>query len=309
MSFPNMVDLEALLKDVLPEIDRNKIFFNLTRSEDGLIHPEKCSEHQSVIKSEKVSLADIHQFGICQSDLEGPYATLWPMALIYQLVDSDLVTAVQVMAEAKSADFRKPEDILSEVNSIDDVVALSHEYLRFQNEVDEQYTQLFLVAPDTFRDVLDPVLHSLEEKINSMHPCTLGHPKVRSLLATHYNNDDVFDFENVNYVLRSLYLMQSGNCDSAGNLAESNYAFALACSWADNARWTNVVSTPLWVYNIIKRFYPDSIISKSYTLNEVEMHTARSLWTGEYGDGEENDLYKSFDECVRVALTLTPIKA
>jgi hypothetical protein len=288
MNDPYMVELGNLIRRIDPEIELEKIEFNLSKSQDEIIH-FGCYHEVVNGKIVKISWKELSASPFCHHINQVSLTNL-----ITNCVDKTLATAVEILLDLDRFDHRTSEEIRADIKGLDDVVETAFELTRFENEIWEMFAPAISAIPTRYQSTLQPVAQSIGDKIDRLIQETIANTQVREHLIKFYEDRKKLDHTVVFVALEVLWFFQPTTKDNK----EADVLYAAVRSFIPEIRNKRaLVKIPRWLYTQIDKQVPNLVISRAYdTLDEKTIATAVTLWSD-----SDDEIYHEFDQCVKAA--------
>ena len=294
LSLLKMVEVDFKLVEIkLVKLNSKKENWFLYNQFD---HTQKISEIKTVTL-DKLELSDIYPY-TSSNNQEHDLDTF-----IEALEDRSLAILLQEfrsLASIKAID-QDIKSIVSNINSIDDIVALSYEYIEYEDYIFDVLAQVGYQYDSAFYEaIIDKEAKRIVGELKELKSETLGCKKAIDILKEIAKKDYNIDTAN-----QDLNLVHAGSLEySREGVTDKNYQLASALWFVfldtDGVYENKIRSLPGWAIELFKLILPNALKSSSY-LEEIKesdvFKTALDL-------NEDGGLYADFDIAFEAANSL-----
>ena len=288
MSTHYLDDVETQVQRIDPDLNLNNLQFDLSISDDGIVHLGWCHEHIGVTTI-RVAWTKMRDIALCEGITEAN-----TIAILSNCTDKDLASAVEILLDLERFAHRESSEIRADVKTLQDVVDTAYELTRFEDEVWEMFAPAMSAIPKRYDNVLQPVSQSISDRVELLAKETICHPEIQRYLIEYHAERNVLDNTPITVALGPLWLFRPRTEDNSLN----DILYATVRSLIPEIRSSREVLTiPRWLYSILHQEAPKMVLSKPYDNIEPSiLSTATTLWSE-----EEEEIYNAFDRCVEAA--------
>ena len=259
-------------------------------------HTQQISEMKTV-SLDKLVLEDIYPLtssNNSEHDLD---------SFIEALEDRSLAILLQEfrsLAGIKATD-QDIKSIVNNINNIDDIVALSYDYIEYEDYIFDILARVGYEYPSlVYEDIINKEAKRIVEELNELKSETLGCEKAVAILKEIAKKD-----YNIDTCKPGLNLVFAGSLqDSREGVTDENFQLANALWFVfldtDGVYENKIRSLPIWAIELFKLILPNALKSSSY-LQEIKesevFQTALDL-------NKDGGLYSDFDTAFEAANSL-----